>query len=165
MKDDYSRQFEIVKRTMETIFKVLNNSWIEVNSSGVDPPNGVMPDAPAGQEAVGVILENTAFVGDFAIQLPEITQRILKRKKEWREVLKWAVDFCNRSSVYQENESHMLHLKLLAQEVGLVPPDPTIHNPFRVEKKENETEEKKRKSKKKSQRKKGPTLRRSRQEL
>ena len=49
--------------------------------------------------ALSNILENTAFVGDILMRLPEITGNLLKNRSDWKILLEWSLKFVNQTQL------------------------------------------------------------------
>ena len=56
------------------------------------------------------MVENTAFLGDLILRLPDIIHDILKRKKDWTLLAQWGVGFCEMANIYEEHDTRLLDL-------------------------------------------------------
>ncbi|XP_065058216.1 coiled-coil domain-containing protein 134-like [Rhopilema esculentum] len=163
---DYSKQYKMVKILVEKILEVLASSKLEITQSSYIP-GGEFPTKEQELQALALVVENTAFLGDMLLRLPDITHKILKRNKEWQIIVNWSVGFCNETGLF-DNANEKL-LSLVAQELNLVPRDPNYINPYKVEtlikeaREKMEKTQKSKESRKKTKRKekKGPRLSRS----
>lgn len=163
--DDYARQYKIVKIIFEKLFKVLEDAKVLVRESGYIPGDE-FPSKQEHKEAVGRIVENTAFFGDIVLRLPDIAHKIFSKDKEWKLLALWSLSFTNSTTIYDEMDSKLLNL--MAQELKLIPREPNYFNPFTEEAKrlrnklENEeppvSKGKKKTKKKKKEKAKGPRL-------
>lgn len=57
-----------------------------------------------------IVLENTAFLGDLVLRLPDISHSLLDSNSEWASVLQWAVSFCNDTNVFVDIDATHLSL-------------------------------------------------------
>ncbi len=51
-----------------------------------------------------------AFFGDILLRLPEISQDIVRRNREWDILVQWGVGFCEQSQVFQGKDRVLLDL-------------------------------------------------------
>lgn len=55
------------------------------------------------------MIENTAFMGDLVLYLPDATNAFLKNN-EWNMIFKWSLSFCQESVHLNSVTKKMLHL-------------------------------------------------------
>jgi len=57
-----------------------------------------------------MVLENTAFLGDLALRLPDITHTLLDANSDWKSLSSWAVMFCNDTRILVDKDAEHLSL-------------------------------------------------------
>ena len=55
------------------------------------------------------MIENSAFMGDLVLYLPDMTQRFLKNN-EWNNLFKWSLSICQEMPILDQATKKMLHL-------------------------------------------------------
>lgn len=128
-KPDYSDRYKMTRRIVDGIFQSLEHA--KKNLSDVDLDS--LPPVPARNstalEAVITLYENTAFLGDLALRLPDIVHEFVDTKSDRLETAKFALNFCSKSAIFEGTQE--THIKLTLQELGLAEePDPNYVNPF-----------------------------------
>jgi hypothetical protein len=87
------------------------------------------------------VLENIAFFGDIVLNLPDITERILKNQPQWDSTMRWSFNFLNQTKSWIDN-STLGMINLALQELNFVDKEPNYFNPNRIVK-TNKVENKK----------------------
>jgi hypothetical protein len=59
--------------------------------------------------ALSSMIENTAFMGDLVLYLPDATKVFLKNN-EWNTIFKWSLSICQQSVFLSPATKKMLHL-------------------------------------------------------
>jgi hypothetical protein len=59
--------------------------------------------------ALSSMIENTAFMGDLVLYLPDATKVFLK-KNEWNNIFKWSLGMCQQTVFLNSTTKKMLHL-------------------------------------------------------
>ena len=67
--------------------------------------------------------ENTAFLGDLALYLPDATTRLLLRNNEWNNSFKWSLGFCQEVPFLDQATKKTFHLVLRMES--------TVDQPFK----------------------------------
>ncbi|EDV20531.1 uncharacterized protein TRIADDRAFT_31801 [Trichoplax adhaerens] len=132
----YTKQYKMAEAMIQKIFEVLFESKAVIIDTGYIPEMAFPKDEKI-RDAISKIYENTAFFGEIALRLPDITHKIYDRKTEWRYAIHWSVGFCN-DSVSIFHGPHKKLLNLMSQELKLIPRDANYVNPY--SKKENDRE-------------------------
>jgi len=70
--------------------------------------------------ALSMVLENTAFVGDILLRLPDATHALLKDNREWNLLVEWAVRFCNDTLIFEGSDELLLNTVSLLNLIILV---------------------------------------------
>ena len=134
----YEAKYAMVERMFGKIFELHNNAMKSVQDSDfipggedldADPP---LPDDTRIMELLSSLMENCALVGDVVLRLPDISQRILKRNKEWMTCIEQCLTFCKMTRLLDPVTEEMF--ELAAQELNLVPRSDNFTNPYREEK-------------------------------
>ncbi|OXU24112.1 hypothetical protein TSAR_010126 [Trichomalopsis sarcophagae] len=157
--DSYERQYKMIDVLAEKMFdfieskKPLLENLTEADlrsvSFAVDANNDV-------QDAITSVLENVALFGDVVLNLPDITQRILKIQPRWNATMRWSFDFLNRTKDLLD-KSTLEMIELALQELNITDRSPNYFNPNRIGNKPSRSKEPKLATKK-EKRKKGPTM-------
>eukprot|EP00112_Aurelia_sp_Birch-Aquarium-sp1_P017096 Seg394.1 transcript_id=Seg394.1/GoldUCD/mRNA.D3Y31 product="Coiled-coil domain-containing protein 134" protein_id=Seg394.1/GoldUCD/D3Y31 len=164
---DYSKQYKMVELLTKKIFQVLSTSKVEIIESHYIPGHE-FPEQDKELNALAHVVENTAFFGDILLRFPGMTHKIIKSNKEWQIIINWSVGFCNETGLFDGANEKLL--SLVAQELNLIPRDPSYVNPYKAEtllkeakKMQESSDSSKNKKKNKSKRKgrKGPRLSRT----
>ena len=56
------------------------------------------------------VLENTAFFGEVLLRLPDISHEIYSKRKDWLEIMTWAVKFAEKTKVFEGVHGTFLNL-------------------------------------------------------
>jgi len=59
---------------------------------------------------LSTILENTAFLGDIVLRLPDIVHELLASNDDWRQVTQWAIDFTNDTRVFVDKDRQLMSM-------------------------------------------------------
>ncbi|XP_068210101.1 coiled-coil domain-containing protein 134-like [Palaemon carinicauda] len=163
--NNYVKQHNMVKLIAEKVFQVLEISQVTLRERGF-VPGMEFPEDETVREALAQTLENTAFMGEVLLHLPDITHSILKNNKPWQLLFTWGIFFASQSKFLDKTTSHFIYL--VSQEMGVTEKDPHYVNPYSKEnsrvsgewsrKKDGDSKEKK---KQRKTFKKGPQLSRS----
>ncbi len=128
-KREYERRFALAKVALDAIFKVLRKA--QRNITGVDEARfGTLPaDNKTLAESLILIWENTAFLGDILLRMPDISHQLIDSYPVRMEVARWAILVCLRSDVFVD--VHRQQLLLMQQELKIAEtPDPNYTNPY-----------------------------------
>lgn len=173
--NDVNQQHKIIHIMLKGLFKVLEDSRQVLVASNLQP-DGPFPLDEKIKEAYSHVVENSAFFGDVALRFPRIVHHYYDRNPDWSVVLRWGLDFCNRTGVFTGG-THQHVLSLMSQELGLTEKSPDFTNPYRTERDDvlhtaeafqkilREEEKRRRKEEKRKEIRKGPRISRSRGEL
>ncbi|XP_001608011.2 coiled-coil domain-containing protein 134 [Nasonia vitripennis] len=159
--DSYERQYKMINVLADKMFdlieskKPLLENFTEADlrsvSFAVDAKNDV-------QDAISSVLENVALFGDVVLNLPDITQRILKTQPRWNATMRWSFDFLNRTKDLLD-KSTLEMIELALQELNITDRSPNYFNPNRIGNKPSRSSNKEPKlATKKEKGKKGPTM-------
>ncbi|KZS21485.1 Coiled-coil domain-containing protein 134 [Daphnia magna] len=120
------KQNKLLKLVITKIMEVLVQSRINLESSGYLPGSG-LPLTESLRDALSSMIENTAFMGDLVLYLPDATKAFLK-DNEWNTIFKWSLSLCQETAFLSNNTKKMLHL--VAQELNLIEREPGYFNPY-----------------------------------
>jgi len=60
--------------------------------------------------ALSSVLENTVFLGEIVLRLPDVTHALLRNKTEWQMTVRWAVEFSNDTKILSGSEDQLISL-------------------------------------------------------
>ena len=119
---------------------------------------GFPEDDEESKNALALILENAAFLGDVLLRFPDEVGAIFSAHPEWKAHFEWCLDFMSRSRLVDEATERMM--KLVMQELRLVERDENFVNPYRAQRRKQKRFEEPPPPKKKEKKKikKGPRM-------
>lgn len=129
-KSEYEHRYKLSKALVDEMFKTLRRA-----QKVIQPLNlSLYPAVPMKNESLlGALIatwENTAFLSDLILRLPDMLHLQIDGHAVRTEVVAWALATCLLSPVFSDASLHT-PLQLAQQELGLVPPDPAYTNPYR----------------------------------
>jgi len=60
--------------------------------------------------ALSTILENTAFLGDIVLRLPDIAHELLDGNEDWKLLTQWAIDFTNDTHIFVDKDRQLISM-------------------------------------------------------
>lgn len=161
LKLKYDKQYEILEKVLPTMFEVILDSRLILESSGYIPGED-WPLNMTVRDAMAQTIENTLYFGEMVLRLPDITHRIMKKHKEWQILIQWSWFFSKECLPFLHEKLHE-PINLMAQELGIVSKDPMFYNQFKLENQIQDTPTHKnapktRENKKRKPKEKGPTM-------
>lgn len=60
--------------------------------------------------ALSSLIENSAFMGDLVLYLPDTTKEFLIKNNEWNNLFKWSLSICQAMPILDRYTKKMLHL-------------------------------------------------------
>lgn len=128
-KESYAKQYKLVKVLLDEIFRTLRQA--QTNLTDVDL--AAIPALPTHNQTILDSLlsvwENTAFLGDVLLRLPDISHRMIDKHTVRKEVIFWAIQTCYGAPMYDATQQQQLDLML--QETKLAKQiDHAYENPF-----------------------------------
>ncbi len=160
---DADKQDTLVGTMMDKMKGVLQRSRMQLEASGFSGGDEDFPDNEVTRTALAHVMENTCFLGDVLLRLPDAVHPRLSADGEWGALFRWCLSFVEGSGLTDESTDKLLGL--VAQEAGLRERDPNYRNPYRRQsdkqrqKRFEEPPPKKKKERKKLQR--GPRMTKS----
>lgn len=164
----YEKQFKMVKLILTKLFAVMSDARVKLMEAGYTPGNP-FPVEEHVREVLSIVLENTVFLGEIALRLPDVVHALLRNSSEWQMAVHWSIHFSNDTKILVGSELELLNL--MAQELEVVEKSPEFINPYREDTKlealideeaENLLKEKLKEAKKKERnekrKKRGPRL-------
>lgn len=124
---ELDKQHKMVAMLLEKMEEMLTQSKLFLNEQQFHA-GSKFPTEQTMKDTLSLILENVAFVSDIALRLPDITHKILKKKKEWKSILQWAFQFVEGTGFYDEQHQMLLHLA--SQELNFVERRADFVNPY-----------------------------------
>ncbi|XP_070553139.1 coiled-coil domain-containing protein 134-like [Ptychodera flava] len=163
---DYEKQYKLIKMVYEKLFEVLSGAKTALEQINFNPSDR-FPTDDMTKEAVSSVLENTAFFGEVLLRLPDISHDIYEKRKDWLEIMTWAIKFSEKTRVFEG--IHGKFLNLVGQELNIFERDPDYQNPYSLNSKlkfqGSEPISQKPKKKEKKPKKRGPRLSQAKTEL
>lgn len=163
--ENNQQRHQLVNIMLKQLFLVLSEAKQNLTTAGY-LPGDPFPVDEAVKESMSKVLENTAMFGDLVLFMPDIVHSMYDKEKEWQVLLAWCYGFSTQSGVFEGNFEQIL--KLMAQEVNIIPKEKNFVNPFKSmaqlqsmvdNLKQKDPKEKVKKPKKKIER--GPKLRKT----
>uniref|UniRef100_A0A1B6KIA2 Coiled-coil domain-containing protein 134 n=2 Tax=Graphocephala atropunctata TaxID=36148 RepID=A0A1B6KIA2_9HEMI len=154
------KQNKMVQTVTKTIFDVILKSRVILESSGFTPGVSDFPETEAVRDALSLILENTALMGEMVLRLPERVEPVLRSTAEWPVLLAWSLVFANQTQLLDTSTTTLIYL--VGQELNLTNRDPDYINPYKYAKEKVKVktvgEKEKIKKKKKTETPRGPRI-------
>jgi ERK and JNK pathways, inhibitor len=145
--EKYEKKFKMLQVAYTNILELLATKRPEVESLAAFPSNATE------LEAMSQVIENTCFLGDLVLHLPDMSYRVLAKHKNWRETANWALGFTRRFEDLLDKDTARM-LDLLNQEINEDQRTEDFVNPYYEKKEAKATTKKKLKPKTK----KGPRM-------
>jgi len=60
--------------------------------------------------ALSTVLENTAFLGDIVLRLPDIAHELLYNNDDWKLLIQWAIDFTNDTHIFVGKDQQLISM-------------------------------------------------------
>jgi len=60
--------------------------------------------------ALSTILENTAFLGDIVLRLPDVAHELLDGNEDWKLLTQWAIDFTNDTDIFVDKDRQLISM-------------------------------------------------------
>lgn len=126
----YEKQYKMISVMLQKMFDVISSAKTIIESSDYIPASS-FPQNDTVKEALSQILENTAFFGELRLKLPDITDLLISKNRDWYFLITWSIGFSNSTLLYDSKTEELIHL--LAQEMNLIEREPNFVNPYRVQ--------------------------------
>lgn len=153
--EKYDRKFKLLEIGINQILTILRDNRQQVVKEDYSTSRG-FPITATLIDALTLIVENTCLIGDMILHMPDMSEKILSRDKEWKEILNWAVQFTlSVQDVIDAKTVKML--SLVDQEINIEKRTNNYINPYREAEQPSTMPTKRTKEKKKLKR--GPQLR------
>lgn len=94
-------------------------------------PGDPFPTENHLKETLSTVLDNTAFLGDIVLRLPDIAHELLDNNDDWKLLIQWAIDFTNDTHIFVGKDQQLV--SMMAQELGVIDRDPDFINPYKKE--------------------------------
>ena len=129
-KSEYETRYRLSQALVDEIFRTLRRAQRTLEALNLS----ALPPVPLGNEtildAAVATWENTAFLVDFILRMPDMLHLQIDDHAVRKHVLAWAVRTCLDSPVFADPSFHT-PLRLALQEMSLAPPDENYVNPYR----------------------------------
>ncbi|XP_063983012.1 coiled-coil domain-containing protein 134-like [Diachasmimorpha longicaudata] len=158
--DSYERKYEMISIIMKNVIEIIETqrSTLEAIKEGLKENRTLSYVPHEMRDALTSVLENTAFLGDIVLQVPDIMHRILKKNLNWEIQMHWSLNFVNETRfLIDEATGGMLDLAF--QELNITQRSPNYSNPYASAKKgDSDGKNLERKRKERKKRKNGPQM-------
>ncbi|KAG7166251.1 Coiled-coil domain-containing protein 134-like [Homarus americanus] len=124
---DYVKQQKMVTIIAGKSFEVLEQNQVILREAGYIPGMDFPTDEEV-RDALSQTLENTAFMGEVLLHLPDITHALLRDNKPWQLLFTWGIFFATQSKLLDKNSDKFMYL--VSQELGIAEKDPAYTNPY-----------------------------------
>lgn len=121
------KQHKMVNIIATKAFEVLEQSQVRLREAGYIPGMD-FPEDENVRDALSQTLENTAFLGEILLHLPDLTHQLLRQNKPWQLLLTWGLFFATQSKFLDKNTNSFIYL--VSQELGVAERDPHFSNPY-----------------------------------
>lgn len=152
------KQRNLLKLVITKIVEVLGESRIKLESSGYLPGTVEFPEEEPVRDSLSRIMENTAFMSDLFLYIPDVTKPFFKNN-EWDTMFKWSLGFCREIPFLDPASKTLFYL--VAQELNIVEREENYSNPYAKENQKREEalpEPSVSKKKERVKKRKGPSL-------
>eukprot|EP00043_Microstomoeca_roanoka_P004567 m.50485 g.50485 ORF g.50485 m.50485 type:complete len:321 (-) comp12550_c1_seq2:99-1061(-) len=128
-KPQYDKRFNLVRPLLDELFKTLRTAQRTLQDVDLKALRPIPANEPAILQALLHVWENIAFFGDLILRLPDQVHTLFDGHAVRTELIRWGVDLCLSSPVYED--VHKEQLQLVLQETKLATElDPNYVNPF-----------------------------------
>ncbi|KAK8725756.1 hypothetical protein OTU49_010464 [Cherax quadricarinatus] len=124
---NFIKQQKMVDILARKAFEVLGQNQVTLREAGYIPGMD-FPEDEKVRDALSQTLENTAFMGELLLHLPDIMHSLLRDHKPWQLVFTWGAFFATQSKFLDKNTNKFIHL--VSQELGIVEKDVRYTNPY-----------------------------------
>ncbi|VDK58341.1 unnamed protein product [Anisakis simplex] len=80
------------------------------------------------KEAVAIVVENMAFLCEFALRFPSIVNKRYSTDYKFKTVVQWSYQFTEETDLFDENSMKLLNL--CGQQLNFIPRDENFVNPY-----------------------------------
>jgi hypothetical protein len=129
-KSEYEYRYKLAKALVDEMFKTLRKAQKVIVTVDLSQHPAIPLKNDTLLNALLATFENTAFLSDLVLRLPDMLHLQIDNHAVRTEVIKWALETCIVSPVFAD-ASLNTPLKLAQQELRLVSPDPNFVNPYR----------------------------------
>lgn len=152
--EKYDRKFKLLEIGINQILTILRENRQTMVQEGYSASSG-FPTVSTLIDAFTLVVENTCLIGDLILHMPDMSEKVLSKDKQWKETLNWAIQFTSSVQDVLDGTTEKM-LSLVDQEINIEKRTEDYINPYR-DKAETPAATKKR-SKEKKKLKKGPQL-------
>lgn len=124
------KQRDMLKTLFTKLFSVMVHAKVHLMESSFTPGDP-FPTENHLKETLSTVLENTAFLGDIVLRLPDIAHELLDNNDDWKLLIQWAIDFTNDTHIFVGKDQQLV--SMMAQELGVIDRDPDFINPYKKE--------------------------------
>jgi len=123
------KKAKLVEAILEKVVSVIRKSQSVLDAAGYIAGETSFPQNEKTRDALSNVLENTAFLGDIVLRMPDLTHGIMKNHSDWNNIFRWSLTFTNKTQLV-DNKTSVL-IKLVSQEMNFTQRHVNFTNPFR----------------------------------
>lgn len=127
--EKYDKKFKLLEIGINQIVKILRETRKKLDREQFTISSG-FPTSTSAIDAFTLIIENTCLIGDMVIQMPDMSETILSKDEQWKEILNWAVEFTLSVENVLDAKSEKM-LALVDQEINIEKRTNNYINPYR----------------------------------
>uniref|UniRef100_A0A1I7VU31 Coiled-coil domain-containing protein n=1 Tax=Loa loa TaxID=7209 RepID=A0A1I7VU31_LOALO len=129
MAMDEKKQEKLLLELVFNIIKVMGNAKNIVEKANFKP-NDTFPSEEQSslRDAIGNIVENTAFYSNLVLYFPTILLDRYKKDIDWQLLFAWAYKFTTTSRLHDDAAEKLLDL--VGQQLEIIPRRDDFHNPY-----------------------------------
>lgn len=152
--EKYERKFKLLEIGVNQILTILRDNRQKMVQEDYAASRG-FPTTTTLIDAFTLIVENTCLIGDMILHMPDMSEKILAKDRDWKDTLNWAVQFTQSvPDVIDAKTVRML--SLVDQEINIEKRTNDYTNPYREV--ESTSAQPKKRTKEKKKLKRGPQL-------
>lgn len=127
--EKYDRKFKLLEIGINQILSILSENKEKLLEEGYSTSQG-FPKTTTLIDAVSLIVENTCLIGDMILHMPDMSDIILSKDKDWKQILDWAIEFTVSLDDVIDTKTQKM-LSLLDQEINVEKRTNDYINPYR----------------------------------
>lgn len=127
--EKYDRKYKLLEIGINQILSILHENKEKLLKEGYSISQG-FPKTTTLIDAVSLIVENTCLIGDMILHMPDMSDKILSKDKNWKQILDWAVEFTVTLDDVIDPKTRKM-LSLLDQEINVEKRTNDYINPYR----------------------------------
>uniref|UniRef100_A0A0R3RFA9 Coiled-coil domain-containing protein 134 n=1 Tax=Elaeophora elaphi TaxID=1147741 RepID=A0A0R3RFA9_9BILA len=129
MAMDEKKQVKLLLELVSNIVKVMGDAKNIIEKANFNPNDTFPSDEQSSlRDAIGNIVENTAFYSNLALYFPTVLLDRYKKDTDWQLLFAWAYKFTITSRLYDDVAEKLLDL--VGQHLEIIPRRDDFYNPY-----------------------------------